>query len=386
MAGEGAVLPACVMLAPVGMGELRRPARELALAYARVGELAYVVADDGGPACAVVREGAALLAAQARERGICRGGARGGRVACGARARARGPAPLALCPPWRGHRSQGCGRAHRARGPLAVDEAVASRVARMAGRGTHEVVVVAGDVAAAWRGLAPKFFSRGVSVRAQLSMPVLKTDMGAGFVSFARAVAWLDELAASWPVEPLAPAPDMTWWPPRDVSDFLLSHACGVGPEVAWRRDASWRGNRILTPASVLATLQNKNATSNEVAGATRELLRGHVAAAVARLLNLGAASEEGTKQEANASGVSGASDVLEQPEPPVPSARARARPRRGGAARGGRGGPSAQALAGVSLDAGVELPALVELAARALGALKVVVRPSSRARTRAAA
>lgn len=377
MAGEGAVLPACVMLAPVGMGELRRPARELALAYAREGELAYVVADDGGPACAVVREGAALLAAQARERGIAVEEREAGAWPV---ERVRELADLRrslFAPRGAGIVPKGAVELIEPAGPLAVDEAVASRVARMAGRGTHEVVVVAGDVAAAWRGLAPKFFSRGVSVRAQLSMPVLKTDMGAGFVSFARAVARLDELAASWPVEPLAPAPDMTWWPPRVVSDFLLSDACGVGPEVAWRRDASWRGNRILTPASVLATLQNKNATSNQVAGATRELLRGHVAAAAARLLNLGVASEEGTKQEANASGVSGASDVLEQPEPPVPSAeRELGRALDEAALRAV--GEAGQALkrCGVSLNAGVELPALVELAARALGALKVVVRP----------
>lgn len=372
MAEQGARLPLCVMVAPVGAGELQRPGRELALAWAEVGELAYVVADDGGPASAVATACAGLLVREAGARGV----AVEERMASGERVvRAAELGELRrelFAPSGEGIVPRGAVDLLEPAGPLAVDEAVARHVRRLARDGAHTVVVVTSDVAAAWRGLAPKLHERGVSVRAQLSMPVLKTGAGAGFVSFARAVAHLDELVAAWPQDPLAPAPDMAWWPPRDVSGFLLSDACGAGPQIAWRRDASWRGNRILTPASVLATLQNKNATSAQVAGATRELLRGHVAAAAARLLNLGAAAEEAGKTSEPP-----ADETVEQQAAPGPSAeRTLAAAIDEAALRAvGESGRALKAC-GVSLDDGYALPALVELARLALVSLNVIVRP----------
>ena len=369
MAEQGVRLPLCVMVAPCGAAELQRPARELALAYAQAGELVYAVADDGGPACAAGREGARLLVDEVRLRGIGVGeSAEPGEPVRRAAELARLRREL-FCPSGAGIEPAGAVELLEPAGPLAVDEAVAAHVCKLVKRNVCEVVVVASDVAATWRGLAPKLYERGVSVRAQLSVPVLKTSAGAGFVSFARAVARLDELAASWPADPLAPAPDMSWWPPREVSGFLLSDACGAGPEVAWRRDASWRGNRILTPTSVLATLQNKNATSSQVASATRELLRGHVAAAAARLLNLGAPEEPVAPAGADA-----AAEVQDAPTPSAERALAAALDDAALRAVGEAG--RALKGCGVSLDDGYSLTSLVELCRLALGALKVIVRP----------
>ena len=176
-------------------------------------------------------------------------------------------------------------------GPVAEAELVCREVTQLVREGARSVVVCVPNVASSWGQLAPKLATRGVSVRGQLSVPVLHTRAGSAFVRFARSVAELSELAASWPaplysVEGKVPQlGDMGWWPPNDLVDYLLSDISGVSAEDAWARDTSWRGNRILTPAGVLATLQNRSLTSPETARACAHLLKGHFGAAAGELL-----------------------------------------------------------------------------------------------------
>ncbi len=181
-------------------------------------------------------------------------------------------------------------------GPSAAPELVCRAIADLAGEGCHDVVVVARDASRAWRELSPRLAARGVSARAQLSCHMAELEPGRAFLGYARAVARLSELDETWPAnEPVADAPragtvrvtlgDMSWWPPRDLSDFLVSSISHLNAARARRLDAEWRGNRLLTPGSVLEQLASPRSVSPEVAAATRELLRGRLGSAASKLL-----------------------------------------------------------------------------------------------------
>lgn len=177
-------------------------------------------------------------------------------------------------------------------GPLAEAESVARSIRSLVDGGCRSVVVAASDEGRAWRELAPKLVARGVSVRAQLSARVPSTEAGRAFLEFAESVAALSDLAEGWPpaedVEEgtLVHLGDMSWWPPRALSDFLRCEVSHVPTARALSLDRAWRGDRLLTPGDVLDTLLNPRRTSPEVAGATRELLRGRLGSAAARLLS----------------------------------------------------------------------------------------------------
>ena len=181
-------------------------------------------------------------------------------------------------------------------GPSAEAELVAREVANLADAGCEDVVIVAGDAMRAWDALSPKLLGRGVSVRAQVSCPVGELEPGRAFLEFARSVAMLADLAATWPeTVPCPDAPrrgtvrvalaDMSWWPPRGLSDFLLSRISHMEPERASALDAEWRGNRLLTPPVLLDQLCSGRVVSPEVAQATTELLRGRLGSAASKLL-----------------------------------------------------------------------------------------------------
>lgn len=181
-----------------------------------------------------------------------------------------------------------------AAGPAAEAELVAERVrALVDGQDaqTLEMVVAVSDTVRAQRELVPKLVARGLPVRLQTRRPLLDCPAAQAFFAFADAVAHLSELAASWPepVEgidgPVAQLGDMAWWPPRDLSDFLMADIAHVGCTDAWRLDAQWRGNRLLSPARALAMLQSERDTSPAVAHATQELLRGRIGSAASKLL-----------------------------------------------------------------------------------------------------
>ena len=177
-------------------------------------------------------------------------------------------------------------------GPVAEAEVVARAVERLCTQSEQPSVVVAvPHVLRARRELVPKLVARGVSVRYQARRNMVDCPSTQAFFAFAHMVAQLSELDASWP-EPTpgleGPVPqlgDMSWWPPRELSDFLLSDIAHVGETIGWRNDTRWRGNRLLTPRQLLDQLQAGRDVSGSVAQATRELLRGRIGTAASKLL-----------------------------------------------------------------------------------------------------
>lgn len=176
-------------------------------------------------------------------------------------------------------------------GPSAAPELVAREVRDLADEGAREVAVVSPDPARAWRELSARLAARGVSARAQLRVPATALEPGRAFLELAESVALLDGLRDGWP-EPVAVGrdvrvglADMSWWPPRALSDFMVSDVSHVPAHRARRLDAEWRANRLLTPAVLLDQLQSERATSPESASAVRELLRGRLGSAASKLL-----------------------------------------------------------------------------------------------------
>lgn len=181
-------------------------------------------------------------------------------------------------------------------GSSAEPELACRAVAELAAEGCTDIVVAAPDAAGAWRELSGRLAARGIASSARLSLPVAELEPGRAFLEFARSVAHLAELARTWPAAvPVAGAPragtvrvelwDMSWWPPRELSDFLCSEIAHMESACARRLDVTWRGNRLLTPPAVLEQLTSTRAVSQEVASATRELLRGRLGAAASKLL-----------------------------------------------------------------------------------------------------
>lgn len=176
-------------------------------------------------------------------------------------------------------------------GPLAEAESVARRLSELAAAGSAHIVLAAPDAARVWRELAPKLCARKISCSGVLPVPVAGLEQGRALIGFVSSVARLADLSQGWPQREedeegsLVRLGDMSWWPPSELVDFLLSDISGVPASRVYRLDASWRGRRLLSPADVLLDLQNPKKTSAEVSRATRELLKGHLAACASTLL-----------------------------------------------------------------------------------------------------
>ena len=205
-------------------------------------------------------------------------------------------------------------------GPSAESEAVAQAIVTAAAQGCERVTVVLPRGGEGGRALADKLGARGLRVRTQELLSPCACEPGAVFLAFLRAIARLQRLADVWPGrltlddesfdprEALADGPvaadaplavdvaglerqerrhlgDMGWWPPREISDFLLSDLSGVPADRAWALDARWRGNRVLGPQDVLALLRRSSLSSLPTAQALQRLLeRGSVAGAAREL------------------------------------------------------------------------------------------------------
>lgn len=285
--GSGAV---CV----TGLGETSRATRELLADLACAGELTIVAQAGNDAALEGQRSSIALVeeVVAARDGSVSREGeTTPGLLASPTRAPELQEVVLSIFGTETGVVPTGAVELLAPAGPLAEAELVASRVVKLVQSGSREVVVVAADPARAWRELSPKLFSRGVTCEAELSSRVDQLEAGRAFIEFVSSVARLSELAATWPLSQEGPEGelvslgDMTWWPPRALADFLRQDIAHVPTERAVSLDRAWRSDRLLTPADVLATLQNPKATSAPVAAATRELLRGRVGSAASKLL-----------------------------------------------------------------------------------------------------
>lgn len=289
LAAQGVAVPPVAL---VGFSALPRAQRDLLRALAKVGEVCLVVPSDAGPAADPAR-------ALARE--LARGLAD---VTCEDVAAIASVDRSPELDDMLGQLFRPDQDRHVAptgalgvllpAGPAAEPELVCREVVRLARQGAADVVVAAPDAAGAWRTLSGRLAARGASVRCQLPVSFSSLSAGRAIMSYLRGVANLAALAQGWPEpEPVSGAGsdvrvtvgDMSWWPPRDLSDFLLSEVSHVPTARARALDRDWRANRLLTPQAVLDQLSSERQVGAPCAQATRELLRGRIGSAASKLL-----------------------------------------------------------------------------------------------------
>ncbi len=165
----------------------------------------------------------------------------------------------------------------QAAGPLAEAELIAQAICDLPDEYTH-IGVVTPDTNWAWRELAPKLAARNNHVIGLRSQALSSLEATRVFMGFARCIAELHEL--EWPQasdEGIQSLGDMSWWPPRAISDFLLSELSGVPQDCAWRLDATYRGNRILSPEMVLQPLHKEKQSSRLCKQVCEALLAGNI-------------------------------------------------------------------------------------------------------------
>lgn len=295
-------------LVMLGFDELRRHERVLVRECARLGNVTFVLRAGNEHAAACARRTAEQLQAE-----IAHAGgevwARNASGSANAHEPVRASELRSLCRDLffatdGKVESEGAVGLLQPSGPLAEAELIARSLASAAD-GAKEMLVVSPQVRKTWYELAPKLVKRGLAVRATISVPTLQTRSGRAFLGFARTVAQLHELASFWP----APREEqdgtyvrlgsMDWWPPRELSDFLLSDLARVARHRAYALDAIWRSNRLLTPQDVLDQLLSESSTSTVVAQATRELLKGRLGSAASKFLAPLAQDVPGSADEA---------------------------------------------------------------------------------------
>lgn len=176
--------------------------------------------------------------------------------------------------------STGAVRRAVAAGPFAEYPLVVQEVERLAEEGCRSIAVGVADVGAAWDALAPRLAARKLLVQGGARRKLGLTSAARAFLSFASCVASLANTASTWDeVKPGELLP-MGWWPPRAITDFMLSSISGVGEDAAWSLDKRLRGNRALTPQAVLDILQRESVTSHACAQATRLIAEGRIGSA----------------------------------------------------------------------------------------------------------
>ena len=170
-------------------------------------------------------------------------------------------------------------------GILAEPALIIEHIQSLIAQGVKSFGIYAPQQNEAWRQLAPRLAAHGISAKTVMRQAVSDSACARAFLGLVRAVCKLKNLCEVWPDASQAELGDMSWWPPREIVDFLFSPLSFVSTEKAWDIDKMWRKNRILTPDHLLRFLRQASATSKECAATVESILNGRIEKALHRLL-----------------------------------------------------------------------------------------------------
>ena len=174
-------------------------------------------------------------------------------------------------------------------GQLAEAESISRYISQCVESGSKSFVVYTSDSQRVWDALSQKLAAKGIAAHYKRSVRIQDSLAGRAFASLIDAYATLSERAElEKNIDYQASEHqmgDMSWWPPRTLTDYLISPISGISVERAWMLDKSWRGNRTLYATRVLETLSKAAMSSRLCAETIKSLELGRIGSAAQRII-----------------------------------------------------------------------------------------------------
>ena len=174
-------------------------------------------------------------------------------------------------------------------GQLAEAESISRYISQCVESGSKSFVVYTSNPQKVWDALSQKLAAKGIAAHYKRSVRIQDSLAGRAFASLIDAYVTLNERAElEKNIDYQASEHqmgDMSWWPPRSLTDYLISPISGIGVERAWMLDKSWRGNRTLYATRVLETLSKAAMSSRLCAETIKSLELGRIGSAAQRII-----------------------------------------------------------------------------------------------------
>ena len=188
-------------------------------------------------------------------------------------------------------------------GQHAEAESISRYISQCAESGSKSFVVYTSNPQKVWDALSQKLAAKGIAAHYKRSVRIQDSLAGRAFASLIDAYATLSERAElEKNIDYQASEHqmgDMSWWPPRSLTDYLISPISGISVERAWILDKSWRGNRTLYATRVLETLSKAAMSSRLCAETIKSLELGRIGSAAQRIIEYLSAETSDEQSEA---------------------------------------------------------------------------------------
>ena len=188
-------------------------------------------------------------------------------------------------------------------GQLAEAESISRYISQCVESGSKSFVVYTSNPQKVWDALSQKLAAKGIAAHYKRSVRIQDSLAGRAFASLIDAYVTLNERAElEKNIDYQASEHqmgDMSWWPPRTLTDYLISPISGIGVERAWMLDKSWRGNRTLYATRVLETLSKAAMSSRLCAETIKSLELGRIGSAAQRIIEYLSAEASDEQSEA---------------------------------------------------------------------------------------
>ncbi|WP_311396736.1 PD-(D/E)XK nuclease family protein [Lancefieldella parvula] len=174
-------------------------------------------------------------------------------------------------------------------GQHAEAESISRYISQCVESGSKSFVVYTSNLQRVWDALSQKLADKGIAAHYRRSVRIQDSLAGRAFASLIDAYVTLSERAELEKNIDYQASDhqmgDMSWWPPRTLTDYLISPISGISVERAWMLDKSWRGNRTLYATRVLETLSKAAMSSRLCAETIKSLGLGRIGAAAQRII-----------------------------------------------------------------------------------------------------
>ena len=188
-------------------------------------------------------------------------------------------------------------------GQLAEAESISRYISQCAESGSKSFVVYTSDSQRVWDALSQKLAEKVIAAHYNRSVRIQDSLAGSAFASLIDAYVTLSERSELEKNIDYQASDhqmgDMSWWPPRTLTDYLISPISGISVERAWMLDKSWRGNRTLYATRVLETLSKAAMSSRLCAETIKSLELGRIGSAAQRIIEYLSAETPDERSEA---------------------------------------------------------------------------------------